>query len=130
MTTETITTGEGKKTYRCYIAYKTPGLNDYIRECRGNRYVAARTKKQLEFFLSSRMKHAPEFTGPVFLNFEWIEKDHKRDPDNVAFGKKFVLDALVKGGKIPNDTQRYIAGFRDTFTYGDEYGLRLTITEV
>lgn len=129
--TKTITETQtsGKKTAGCYIAVKMPGLNDYIRECRGNRYLAARTKKNLEYFLSVHMKQLPVFDCPVIIDFEWIEKDRKRDPDNVAFAKKFVLDALVKAGKIPNDTAHYIAGFRDSFTYAEEYAVRVQITE-
>ena len=128
-TTTTENQASGKKTAGCYIAVKMPGLNDYVRECRGNRYLAARTKKNLEYFLCVHIKQLPVFEGPVLLEFEWIEKDRKRDPDNVAFAKKFILDALVKAGKIPNDTAHYIAGFRDRFTYADEYAVNIQITE-
>ena len=113
-----------------YIPCKFPSLNDYIRECRGNKYQAAVTKRVLEDYLIMFLSHAPEFRRPVYLSFHWIEKDRKRDPDNIAFGKKFVLDALVKSGHLKNDTAKYIAGFSDTFAQGAEYGLRLHIREV
>ena len=41
----------------------------------------------------------------------------KRDKDNVAFAKKYILDALQKSGILPNDNNKYIAGFIDTFVY-------------
>ena len=119
----------GKK-WDGYIPGKLPSLNDYIRECRGNKYQAAVTKRVTEQYLMVYMRQAPVFDGPVYLSFHWIEHGHRRDPDNIAFAKKFVLDALVKGGHIPNDTARYIAGFSDTFAQGAEYGLRLHIKEV
>ena len=118
------------KEFETYIPCKFPSLNDYIRECRGNKYQAAHTKRAIENYLMLYLARAPVLEGPVYLSFHWIEKGKKRDPDNIAFAKKFVLDALVKGGHIPNDTARYIAGFSDTFAQGAEYGLRLHIKEV
>ena len=118
------------KEWEGYIKCKFPSLNDYIRECRGNKYQAAVTKRVMEDYLILHMKNVPVFEGPVYISFHWIEHGRKRDPDNVAFAKKFVLDALVKGGHLKNDTARYIAGFSDTFAQGAEYGLRLHIKEV
>ena len=51
--------------------------------------------------------------GPANLHFYWWEPDDKRDADNVAAGKKFVLDALVVAKLLPNDTRRCVLGFRD-----------------
>ena len=48
----------------------------------------------------------------------------------MAFGKKFILDALVTLGKIPNDNMTYIKGFSDSFEVGKEYKVTLVITEV
>ena len=39
----------------------------------------------------------------------------RRDIDNVRFAAKFVLDALVETGVIPNDTQRYVRSISDRF---------------
>ena len=116
--------------WETYIPCKFPSLNDYIRECRANKYQAAVTKRAVESYIMRYMADAPQFKRPVYLSFHWIEHGKKRDPDNVAFAKKFVLDALVKGGHLQNDTARYIAGFSDTFAQGAEYGLRLHIKEV
>ena len=38
-----------------------------------------------------------------------------KDPDNVAFAKKFILDGLQKSGSITGDGMREIAGFTDSF---------------
>lgn len=38
-----------------------------------------------------------------------------RDPDNITGGQKFILDGLVRGGVIPDDSQKYIAGIIHRF---------------
>jgi len=49
------------------------------------------------------------------LLFVWHEKNRRRDKDNIAFGKKFILDALVQAGILSDDGWRYVNGFQDTF---------------
>ena len=51
----------------------------------------------------------------VFINFQWIEPNKRRDPDNIASARKFVLDGMVKAGLIPDDSWNYIDGWTDTF---------------
>ena len=54
---------------------------------------------------------------PVYIKFIWYEQNCKRDKDNVAFAKKFILDALQKSGILPNDNNQYVLGFQDEFVY-------------
>ena len=60
------------------------------------------------------------------MKFCWYEKNRKRDPDNICFAKKFILDAMVKNHVLPNDSQKYIKGFRDLF-YIDKDNPRIEI---
>ena len=107
------------KWYTAEIPMKLPSLNDYILACRANRYKAAKMKKDTEAEIIKHVSSLPTFDR-VWINFTWIEKDARRDPDNVAFAKKFILDALVKCGRIPDDSQKYVAGFLDNVTIGKE----------
>ena len=95
-----------------------PGLNDYTLACRGNKYAAASMKKRVEemiqWHIRSQLKNW-RTEKPVYLKYLWVEKDRRRDKDNVAFARKFVQDALVKAGKIPNDGWKNIVGFEDAF---------------
>ena len=50
--------------------------------------------------------------------------------DNVSFGKKFILDAMVKFGKLKDDNRRCVTAFTDTFSYDKESKVILTIKEV
>ena len=47
------------------------------------------------------------------MRFEWHEKTKKRDADNIASAKKFILDALVKMGVLQDDSRKYVKGFYD-----------------
>jgi len=54
--------------------------------------------------------------GRVMLHFEWIEKDKRRDPDNIAAGgRKLILDGLVKAGVLKGDGWRYVDTWTDSF---------------
>lgn len=103
---------------RFEIPFRLPSLNEYIDKCRGNKYSAASDKKKIEnqiLWCLKNIRH--KIDKPVIIKFVWYEKTMKRDKDNVAFAKKFILDALQKSGILPNDNNKYIAGFIDTFVY-------------
>ena len=95
-----------------------PGLNEYINAERGNRYQAAKMKRQAEDkIVMCIWEQAPgvKFTGPVHITYIWYEANQRRDKDNVAFAKKFVQDALVKAGVLGNDGWQEIVSFEDKF---------------
>ena len=92
-------------------------LNEYIKKCRGNKYVAANAKKtadeQVMYYIMRQLKGVR--FDKVKMDFVWYCKDKRQDPDNVCFAKKFILDALVKCGTIPNDGWKNVVGFNDSF---------------
>ena len=112
------------------IPMKLPSLNDYINSCRGNRYAGANMKKEVESDIGWYIKQLPKFSKSIKINFTWVEKNKKRDLDNVCFAKKFILDALQKSGKLENDNRRWVIGFTDSFELGDDYKVILEIEEV
>lgn len=101
----------------CYfeIPFKLPSLNDYIKACRANAYAGAEMKKKVESDITPFLARLPIFYKPVFLTFNWVESNLKRDADNIAFAKKFILDSLVKSGKLKDDSRKYVKGFKDNF---------------
>ena len=113
----------------CDIDLRLPSLNDYIRICRGNRHEAANIKRELEAAISVFLRPLPRFERPVRICFVWIESDKRRDLDNIAFAKKFILDALVKMGKLADDDRRHVKGFEDRFEYGKRAKVVLYITD-
>lgn len=114
----------------CRIPLKLPSLNEYIRECRSNKYSGARMKKDVESQIIWYIRDLPEFNNPIEIEFLWIEENKRRDLDNVAFAKKFILDALVKAGKLKDDNRKCVTAFSDRFEYSDEARIELRIKEV
>ena len=93
------------------------GLNEYTDACRTNAKAGARCKKAAEkqVLWGIVTAHLEPFVGPVFVTFRWYERDRRRDVDNVAFAKKFILDALVQRGILAGDGRKHVVGFTDVF---------------
>lgn len=88
-------------------------------------------KKQQENIViaSATMAKLEPFIAPAQFEFEWHEKTRRRDKDNVAFAKKFILDALQIGGWLRNDNNNFVISFTDTFVYDKEQKVVVTIIE-
>ena len=86
-----------------------PGLNEIIKEARKNRYAAAYQKKKTQEEIATQLWPYVfrGFGGPVNIHINFYEKDRRRDEDNVMAGMKFILDAIVQMGVIPDDSQKY-----------------------
>ena len=111
------------------IRMKMPGLNEYTNANRRNRYAGAKMKKDTENEIMWYISKLPRFEHPIEIEFLWVEENKRRDLDNVAFAKKFILDAMVKAGKLKDDNRRCVTAFRDRFAYGKEAKVILTIRE-
>ncbi len=105
------------------ISGKLIGFNEYINLCRRNKYSANNVKKKIDNNIIECIKKQignVRFKNKVTLEFHWIEPNRKRDLDNIAFAKKFILDALVKAKIIENDGWKNIEGFNDYFSIDKE----------
>lgn len=51
---------------------------------------------------------------PVTVNILWVEKDKRRDVDNIQFGAKFILDSLVNLNILPDDSRQFVCGINNT----------------
>ena len=117
------------------IKGKLPSLNEYIAAINKNRYRGNTYKQEIEELIGWSIKRAlvkgtlKPTTKPCTVHFEWYEKTAKRDCDNIASAKKFILDAMQKQGVIPNDNQRYIKGFTDDFARAAETYVVVTLKE-
>ena len=115
---------------RIEIPFRLPSLNQYINECRKNRYAGASMKKNVEKDIGWYINLLPNYQKPIKIHFHWIEENKRRDLDNVCFAKKFILDSMVKAGKLKDDNRNYVAGFTDTFEYGKTSKVILEIEEI
>lgn len=100
-----------------YIGCTLPGLNDYTRDNRANRYGGAQTKKVAEAIVTAyiRASGISPMRGPVRMRYTWREPNRRRDKDNIAFARKFIQDALVAEGILSGDGWKDIDGFEDAF---------------
>lgn len=95
------------------------GLNEILRQARGNKFSAARGKKEASEYVAAYARmaatrvewHTPEDRSLVVLSF--VEPNRRRDPDNIFAGAKYILDGLtLRGdtgaGLIRDDSQACI----------------------
>lgn len=111
----------------CEIPFKLPSCNEYIRECRTNPYKASKYKSDIESNISIFLNKLPTFDKPIKIIFHWYEKNNKRDLDNIAFSKKFILDTMVKCGKLQDDNRKCVYAFEDRFYQDKDYRVILEI---
>lgn len=91
------------------------GLNEYTKACRGHKLAGASMKKREQAIVGWCLTGLKPVEGPVVVNVTWYEPNRMRDPDNVRFAIKFILDALVSKGTLAGDGWKHIAGINDTF---------------
>ena len=110
-------------TIEFFIKGLLPGLNEIISDARCSRgkWSSYNTKKQAlqhDIFIQIKKQLAPlpVVDSSAYLIFRWIEKNKRRDKDNIAVGKKFILDALVEIGVLTGDGWRQIEGYTDLFS--------------
>lgn len=119
--------------YKFEIKRRLPSFNDYINECRKNRYAGAKMKQEIEYeiwlYIMQQLKGVI-IEKPVFITFTWIEENGKRDLDNICFAKKFILDALQKTEVISNDNKKHVTGFIDKFEYAKESKVIVELEEI
>lgn len=114
------------------IPGRLAGLNEHDEKNRTSAQTGARFKKEQQTLvgwaiLAAGRKKAPSSWYPLSVTFKWYEKNRMRDPDNIAFAKKYILDALQEMGTIKGDGWRHIKGLADEF-YIDAKNPRIEVT--
>ena len=118
------------------INQKLPSLNEYVAACRSNAYMGAKFKKEVEEVIAWSIRSAltnktlHKTTNPVIIKFEWHEKTKRRDADNIASAKKFILDALVNKGVLVDDSRKYVKGFNDIIIDDTKDYVKVELIEV
>ena len=105
-------------------------LNTYINTTRANKFASAKIKKEQTNYVWGCCKEQgakPIKDYPIMISFKWFVKNKRKDPDNVCFQKKWIMDGLVLAGVIENDTMEFIEGFQDSFEV-DKENPRIEIT--
>jgi len=107
------------KSYRVFIPGRLPGENEIIKAAksgRGKGNAYGRMKATFGARIAEMIREAGvPFLGAVFVNIVYVEKNRRRDKDNIDAGKKFIFDALQAAGVIKNDGWSELAGWRSNF---------------
>lgn len=106
------------------LSFRLPGLNEIIKVAKAHHMAYATMKKkhtqavEAELITQGCVPDKP--FKMIDIEFVWIESGRARDPDNVRVGAKFVLDAMVHQGIIPDDSMKYVKLLADKFIKGKE----------
>ena len=98
-------------------------LNEYTNACRGHWAKGNKVKREQTELVAASVTAAKlkPYDGPVEIGVKWVEGTRKRrqlrDVDNIAFGAKFILDALVECGVIPDDNPRIVRNVYHHYRY-------------
>lgn len=98
------------------------GLNEYTNLCRRHHFAGARAKREQTEIVEACIMAAKvrRFTCPVDIGITWIEGGRLRDHDNIRFGAKFIIDALVSCGVIKDDSPRYLHHIYDHYKHSEK----------
>lgn len=119
-----------------HVHSKLPSMNDYTLACRSHWAVGNKKKQNAQQIVADAIlrglarKTLRATKEPCIVHFTWYESTSRRDCDNIASAKKFILDAMQDCGIIVNDNQRYVKGFTDTFYHGDYDGVKVELESV
>ena len=118
---------------RIIINGELTDLNNFINSQRNNKFGGNNLKRKntnicrlaaLEAMSSGLFISAEEM--PLDINFKWYVPSKRKDKDNTAFAKKFILDGMVEAGLLTNDGWQQIGNFTDRF-YIDKTAPRIEI---
>lgn len=105
--------------YSLVINGRLPGMNDFIKAQRTNKYKGAKFKADAQNIVMLHIKQQlrrVHITKKVRIFYMFYEQDRRRDLDNIAgFAHKVIQDALVVTNVIKNDGWNEIGGFNDCF---------------
>ena len=106
-------------TYRFFVHGQLPSLNDMIDACKAGKRnrgsVYNRQKQNADERVALAARHLPKLVPKVDIVCDWYEPNARRDPDNIAAAHKFILDGLVKAGKLDGDSRKYVNALADRF---------------
>lgn len=118
------------------IPHKLPSFNEYQLACRSHWAVGSKMKKKVQQQIRAGIQQAAgnqelrPVQGACVVHFVWYEKTKRRDADNIASAKKFILDAMQEAGILPDDNRKYVKGFTDKIIDATFDGVRVDIEEV
>lgn len=98
-----------------FIPGELPDLNKTIKLTKKHWTAYSREKKEWTESIAWQVKKLRPIKGRAMFEFFWFCRDKRKDPDNIAFAKKHILDGLVVAEVLPDDNWKYVCTFIDHF---------------
>jgi hypothetical protein len=120
------------ETQYLWVPGPLPGANEALAACRqargkGSAYSNMKRAYTLMVMgLAKKAKLTP--VDHADIDFVWVERNRKRDKDNVRFAAKFCIDGLVKAGVLKGDGWAHVGSLGDKFAVGSSPGVHVEIT--
>ena len=102
-------------------------LNSYINAERRHRMQGANIKKRETNVCIAYLKQAiskgfdiDHVKYPLQITFKWYAKDRRKDLDNIAYAKKYIMDAMQKVKLIENDGYKQVQRYTDVYLVDKE----------
>lgn len=112
-----------------YKGNALPSYNDYIAQCRSNKFGANSWKKKFQKIIAGYIKEQESIDKPFTMDLEICESSKRRDKDNVeSMAKKLILDTLQDYGYVSND--KLYEGGNVKFLYGKESYIKIKVEEI
>ena len=116
-----------------FIPGRLPDFNSMISaaKCRRGAWNGyALMKEEIETIIRYEIKRAKiKPMKQAAIQFVWREPNKRRNPDNVASAKKFILDSLVQARILANDGWSEIVSLTDVFEviHDNQPGVKVTL---
>lgn len=91
-----------------------PDLNQIIKASKSHYMAYSNMKKDYTALVMISAQKLPKIEK-ADLEITWYCKNKRKDPDNVSAGIKFLLDGLVKAGKLENDGWNQVGSITHKF---------------
>jgi Holliday junction resolvase RusA-like endonuclease len=98
------------------LVFEFKSINDVINDCKKHWSKYSKVKHKTNELIALQTPKL-NIDYPIDILFEWHLKDKRRDHDNIAFNKKYVLDGMTQKGAITTDRQSVVKNFKDIFVY-------------
>ena len=108
---------------RLIIQGKLTTLNEYISAERGNKFAAAKHKKEeteLVYYSCVEQGLAHHLQQPCTVVFYWYMENKRKDLDNISFGAKAILDGCIQAGVLYDDGYEWIRGIQHYYRLDKE----------
>lgn len=105
------------KKQKMYIPFRLDGMNEVIGKARTHWSKSSKHKAEQQdmVWLGIRQSKLNPITRPFKMDILYVERNDKRDPDNISSAKKFILDALQEAEIIKNDSQKEVLGWTEAW---------------